>query len=348
MKIKPVLLSACLLCSLTTLAETEPAAEPSPPPAPETPAVETAAAPAADTLAESANSNLVVSVNGVELTKAELDQQLNRAMMQQRVPPQFIEQARQQLIPRITEGFISRQLLLQEATRLKFTATDEDVDKVLEDIKTKIPQGMTLEEAFKQQGVDVATVRRDVSSDLTVNKLVDHQKENIPDPSQEDLARYFETAKGQFSTRESAAARHILIKTAPTDDEAARATKKAKLEGIRKTITDGGDFAEQAKANSDCPSSAKGGSLGTFGRGQMVPPFEKAVFSQKIDEVGPIIETQFGYHIVQVTERTEAEEKKLEDVREQVVDQMKSKQLQEKMESLIEDLRSKATIIQPE
>jgi len=88
-----------------------------------------------------------------------------------------------------------------------------------------------------------------------------------------------------------ATARHILV-----DSE-------AKCSELKSEIANGTDFAEVAKANSTCPSSAKGGDLGQFGPGQMVPEFDKAVFSGDVGVVYGPIQTQFGYHLLEVTGR---------------------------------------------
>jgi parvulin-like peptidyl-prolyl isomerase len=98
-------------------------------------------------------------------------------------------------------------------------------------------------------------------------------------------------------------ARHILVAAKPKAGHAERAEKQRLAEKIRKQLADGADFAEMAKMHSDCPSKQRGGDLGTFKKGQMVKPFEHAAFTQKVDAIGPVVETQFGYHIVQVTER---------------------------------------------
>ena len=73
---------------------------------------------------------------------------------------------------------------------------------------------------------------------------------------------------------------------------------KSQMDDIKSQLDDGGDFAELAEAHSDCPSGSNGGSLGKFGRGQMVKPFEDAAFALDEDEVSGIIETDFGYHII--------------------------------------------------
>lgn len=88
-----------------------------------------------------------------------------------------------------------------------------------------------------------------------------------------------------------ASARHILVKT-----------EEACLD-LKKQIEDGTDFAEAAKEHSQCPSGARGGELGTFGPGQMVPEFDQAVFEGNVGELQGPIKTQFGYHLLEVTSR---------------------------------------------
>ena len=89
-----------------------------------------------------------------------------------------------------------------------------------------------------------------------------------------------------------AAARHILV-----DSE-------EKCLELKKDIEQGEDFATIAKAHSTCPSGQKGGDLGTFGPGQMVPEFDQVVFSAPIGEVQGPVKTQFGYHLLEVTMRS--------------------------------------------
>lgn len=90
-----------------------------------------------------------------------------------------------------------------------------------------------------------------------------------------------------------ASARHILVATENQCNEL-----KAKIEG-------GASFADLAKAHSQCPSGGRGGELGEFGRGQMVPEFDRVVFSAPVNEVQGPVRTQFGYHLLEVTARSE-------------------------------------------
>lgn len=91
----------------------------------------------------------------------------------------------------------------------------------------------------------------------------------------------------------SATARHILVDT-----------EELCLE-LKNKISDGGDFAKLAQEHSSCPSGASGGDLGSFGPGQMVPEFDKVVFSAAVNEVQGPVKTQFGYHLLEVTSRVD-------------------------------------------
>ncbi|MEO8268073.1 MAG: peptidylprolyl isomerase [Aureliella sp.] len=90
-----------------------------------------------------------------------------------------------------------------------------------------------------------------------------------------------------------ASARHILV-----DSE-------ARCEELKKQIEDGTDFADVAKAHSTCPSGKSGGDLGEFGRGQMVKEFDEVVFNGDLNKVHGPVKTQFGYHLLEVTKRSE-------------------------------------------
>ena len=91
----------------------------------------------------------------------------------------------------------------------------------------------------------------------------------------------------------SATARHILVDTEEFCEE------------LKNKISSGGDFAKLAKEHSSCPSGSSGGDLGSFGPGQMVPEFDKVVFSGEVNTVHGPVKTQFGYHLLEITSRSE-------------------------------------------
>ena len=102
----------------------------------------------------------------------------------------------------------------------------------------------------------------------------------------------------------SVRASHILLMYQGSARSSATRSKeeaRTEIEDLAKQIGDGADFAELARTHSDCPSGRKGGDLGTFGRGQMVPAFENATFSMDVGQVSGVIETEFGYHLIKRT-----------------------------------------------
>ena len=121
-----------------------------------------------------------------------------------------------------------------------------------------------------------------------------------------------------------------------------RRRKKTKAEELRKQLVAGADFAELAKKNSDCPSKESGGDLGTFTRGQMVKPFEDAAFSQEKNAIGPVVETDFGFHIIQVLEHLSPQIAKLDgEIKKQIQAFLERQKQQGAFDALVEETKSR-------
>jgi peptidyl-prolyl cis-trans isomerase D len=136
-------------------------------------------------------------------------------------------------------------------------------------------------------------------------------------------AFYDRDGADRFSEPEQVAAHHILVKTSPTATPEEKAAAKKKADDLVTKLRGGADFAALAKESSDDPGSAeKGGDLGLFPRGRMVPAFDEAAFSQEVGKIGDPVETTFGYHVIRVDEHRQAGTKKLEDVRDEIVTEL--------------------------
>ncbi|HYO81389.1 MAG TPA: peptidylprolyl isomerase [Bryobacteraceae bacterium] len=160
--------------------------------------------------------------------------------------------------------------------------------------------------------------------------------------SEADVRKYYDEHKNEY---EQASARHILIKFkgSPVQQregkpELSEEQALAKAQELRKRIQGGEEFAKVAKAESDdVGSGANGGDLGTFGRGQMVPEFDKAVFSQPVGQLGEPLKTQFGYHLIEVTKR---DTKTFDQTKTDIEGKMRP----ERARDAVEQLRQKATV----
>ena len=172
--------------------------------------------------------------------------------------------------------------------------------------------------------------------DLSVAKLA----EDI-EPTEDEIQQTYERVKGRFKTPEVRKASHILLNVGIDADDATKAERLEFAQGLFDQAVSGADFAELAAEHSDDSGSAtNGGDLGVVTRGQMVQPFEDAVFSMAQDEVRGPVETQFGYHIIKLTELSEERQQGLEEVREEVIDEARTASAEALFADLVEPFQN--------
>ena len=146
-----------------------------------------------------------------------------------------------------------------------------------------------------------------------------------------DLTRAYNDNITQFTSPEQVRASHILLKTEGKDD----ATVKAKAEEILKEAKGGADFAELAKKNSEDDSNNKnGGDLDYFGRGRMVPEFDAVAFTMQPGQLSDVVKTQFGYHIIKLTDKKAGATRPIDEVKQQLTDQLQSERAQQQASDL--------------
>jgi peptidyl-prolyl cis-trans isomerase D len=173
--------------------------------------------------------------------------------------------------------------------------------------------------------------------------VVDEAKLGADIPVDEaTLRQMYDSQRIRFQVKERARVRHILIKTEPTMSADEKAKARAQAADIAKQIRAGADFAEMAKKHSADPGSAnKGGEYDWFHRdGSYVKPFEDAAFTQPVKKVGDPVETQFGYHIIEVLDRQPARTKPFEEVRDQLATEARRTQLADRMPALADQARA--------
>ena len=285
---------------------------------------------------------VLVEVNGTKFMgkDAELEVAMRLQSIGQRLPPDRVKEARQKILSEVVRQFIMRTLLVQECDRAGIAVTAEDEAKAYASIATNLPPGTTVEQIMKESPIGEKRMREEVTTGLRINKLLAKRFTNQFDVADAEVDEFIAKNKERMTIPENVQARHILLATSTNDAEATRTEKKQKAEKIREQLVAGGDFAKLAMENSDCPSKEKGGDLGKFGRGQMVKPFEDAAFGQEVNAIGPVVETQFGYHIIQVTEHKQAGEVPRSDI----VNMLKGRKQQKLLIEFVEELKSKATI----
>ncbi len=168
-----------------------------------------------------------------------------------------------------------------------------------------------------------------------------NMKDFKPDPDNEtdQIVEILKTKLG-----ESVHARHILIKSARTEDFKKRQAAMSKAQGIKKELDKGADFGDLAKAKSEGPSAKSGGDLGFFTKGQMTPEFEKAAFALPVGGISDVVETEFGYHIIQIEEKRAGKRLRYDDVKLDLGSYIYQKRMKEKYDQFVGDLRKKADV----
>ena len=280
-------------------------------------------------------------VNGVEISgdavQFELDR-LVRFYMSHGMTMDEVKQNLPKLEEKALDQAIGAKLLLDRAQELDIPLMAADIDAEVSKVVTQVGGPENYKKALDAQGITEVQFRKELEKGATVNKLVEQACAGVADPTEDEVAKFYEAHKAEFVVPHQVLCQHILVKG--SDDAALD-----KIKAIRERIVSGGaDFAEEAKKNSDCPSGQEGGSLGWFGRGMMVPEFDKVAFEMKKGEVSGVVSTQFGYHIIYKADEKGGGQQTLVDVHDQVKDLLRHETRGRAMDAFVAELRANAKI----
>lgn len=242
------------------------------------------------------------------------------------------------------EQAIGAKLLIDRATQLDMPVTAGDVDAEVKKVVEQVGGEENFKAALKAQNLSEEKFRKELEKGVRVNMLVNQACAHVPEPSEADVAAFYEAHKAEYVTPHQVLCQHILVKTEAKDAPDAKAAALDKIRAIRERILAGGDFAEEARAHSDCPSGQQGGSLGWFSRGMMVPEFDKAAFEMKKGDVSDVVATQFGYHIIYKADEKGGEAQTLVDAHDQIKDLLRHEARGRAMDEFVAELRDQAQI----
>ncbi len=163
--------------------------------------------------------------------------------------------------------------------------------------------------------------------------------------TEKEAKAYYDKNPDLFKSPEQVKARHILIQVPKEASEEDKKKLKEKADEVLKKVKAGEDFAKLAAENSDDPGTkSKGGDLGFFSKGSMVPAFEQAAFSLKPGEVSELVETEFGFHVIKVDEKKEAVSEPFEPIKEKVTQQVLREKQEAKVTEFVEQALKKAKV----
>jgi peptidyl-prolyl cis-trans isomerase C len=293
---------------------------------------------------------VMITVNGQEITAGQIQARVNMMLsrMQGQVPPEMMQQLAGQAVQQVQDQLIMEILLTEAVEKANIQIDDAETEKILTQIKSGLPEGETLEEALKANDTTLEKLKADIVKDQRINQLIEDQLVNVVEATDEDAAKHYAENPQQFMQPERVEAAHILVSFEEEETDETRAAKKAKIEALKKQLDEGADFAELAKAESKCPSAERGGELGAFGREQMVPEFSEAAFALEPGQISDVVETQFGYHLIKVAEKTPESVIPLATVNDRLKEMLTNNKKRDTAARYMQKLRETATIEFPQ
>ena len=278
-------------------------------------------------------ADAVAVVDGQEIAKSDYEALIAQAKKsyknQKREFPAAGSQEFQTLRNQAVQFLVQREQFEQKAEDLDVEVTDKQVDARLEQIQKQYFGGdkKKFDKQLKEQGITEKQVRNDIRAQIVSEKIFAQVTRDVT-VSDEDIQKYYEKNKAQYSQPESRDVRHILVKT------------KKQADALYTQLQNGADFATLAKKFSeDTGSKANGGKL-TISKGQTVAPFDQTAFLLKKNAISKPVKTEFGYHIIQpLSDKKPAKVTPLKEVKASIKQQLQQTQKNEAMTKWVDDLK---------
>ena len=305
-------------------------------------------------VAASVTDGVAVTVNGVEILRSTIEQLIkpqldSLAPKTRQLPAHVIKQYTEQFREQALERLIRQELLDAKIRQANITITDAEVMSQMEEIASV--QGVPLEDFIKTMGqhdFSLEQMKEDLRERLARNQFMETQWAGKINVTEDDAKKYHDEKPEQFKIPEQVRVSHILIKLEQgVDPNEASARTRTKIEGLLRQIKDGADFAELAKANSDCPSAPEGGDLDFFPRGKTTPAFEKVAFELQVGQISDVVETEYGFHIIKSTDHVVPTDITFEQAKEKIIEQLTEEKQSEFADEYLKKLMAEAKIVYP-
>jgi peptidyl-prolyl cis-trans isomerase C len=284
---------------------------------------------------------IAATVNGETISMTEVQRDIDQIKAQYTAQGQSVSDAQLASIGRdVLDNLVRQMVLVQEADEYGITVDDGEIQEQLDGVRGQFGSDKEYEEALGQSGFTEESLRERITTDLRIRRLIeDRVFDELPVES-EKVRSFYDENLAAFIEEETVTARHILMQVGEDASDDQREKALAKIKDVQERLFAGADFAETAREYSEGPSGPQGGDLGTFTRGRMVKPFEDAAFSLEPGQMSDIVETQFGYHIILVTEKNEGGQAPFEevesDIRRYLAQQASPDAVEEYIEQLVE------------
>ena len=233
-------------------------------------------------------------------------------------------------------------LLSTEAKVRGIVVTPQEVTQRIGQIKQQFPSEAEFQKELTKRHTTMAQLEEDQRRDILNTKTIEAEVAPRAVVTPQELEEFYKSKPEQFKEQESVRASHILIGVAKDAPPAAKQAARTEAEGVLKRAKAGEDFAALAKQYSKDPGSAAvGGDLNFFPKGQMVPAFDAAAFALKPGEISDLVETEFGFHIIKLTEKRAGRTVPLAEVKDRLEGFLKQRKQQELVQQYLLGLKAK-------
>lgn len=328
--------SLILACSEPSSEEKE--GEPAAAAQPDAGNVEAEASPPADA---ASFPDVVATVNGTEIHKQELLDRVARIESQSRGA---IETTSLDFYRQVLDDLVGSELLYQSSKEKGLAASSGDVDQQMSMLRSRIPDKAAFEQALAAEGLTEDGLRQQMERDMSIQKLIEESLAPRVQVSEDEKRRFYDDNSEQMRSPDRLRVSHILKRVEPGASPESRAAARTAIEALLAKAQSGADFAALARENSDDAGSASSGGEMVISRGQTVPPFEEAAFALEPGGLSPVVETQFGFHIIKLSERMAGELVPYEQVKPRIEDYLKQQALQGEVQREVDALRSGANV----
>jgi peptidyl-prolyl cis-trans isomerase C len=298
-----------------------------------------------DGTSASSSTGPVAKINGEEISRSDFDKQMERTRSRfQRAGRQIAPALETRLKENLIRKLVEERLLEQKAKQEGVAVEAAELDAKFTEHKSHFGSDKAFAAFLERNNQSETEVKQDLEKTLLREKLF-AKLLGQTEPTEDDAKKYYEENKDKYKQKEQIRASHVLLKVEKTTPDA---EKKKKLETAKKVLAEAkkkdANFEEIAKKYSEGPTAQRGGELGTFSRGRMVKAFEDAAFAAKPGEVIGPVETQFGYHVIKVYEKTPEMQRPYEDVKDSILTSIKARQKSKATRELLDSMRKDAKI----
>lgn len=292
---------------------------------------------------------LVAKGKGVRVTRADLDKAKAQFFQQRGVSASQVPLEQLMQLDREAARQLALQALLtRESSKVKIPDLGAKAETEIQQIKNQMGGDKAFEERLKTMNSTRAKLKEDLMQQMRLRELL---RTNVPpsgEPPPAAIEKFYAENKAKFTRPPTVRASHVLVAVPQGSAPAVKAQKKAVIDAARARVTapkGAQDFAKVAAEVSQDGSAKRGGDLGYFAQGQMVPQFSKVAFETPVGTVSPVFETSFGYHFLKVTDRRAGGPVSLDEARPQIAEFLKRAKDAENLKGYFAKIEAEAKIV---